>query len=105
MKSSTVLEKALALLGNRGQRWIKGENSVEPGELYNGKIYAKRVFCSIGALEEIDPYSDSEAIGFLDLAIKPKRSVILFNDKKATTFPMVRKAFKKAIALAKVEGK
>lgn len=106
LKPSTVLRKALTLFGDRGQRWVKGAGCIEPGERYKGKNYPKGAFCSIGAIGWIEDrnsiitYEPEELLrSVLDT------SIVRFNDRKSTTFPMVRKAFKKAIALAKAEGR
>jgi hypothetical protein len=93
LKASNLLKQALALLGPRGEYWIKF-NFRTP----NGK------FCPIGALMEISPNAHYTAQTYLEKAVAIKTnfcSIIRANDHHSTKFSQVESWFKYAIKLAK----
>lgn len=119
-KPSTLLKRALALFGPRGERWVKEEFVIKPGEMHTDpvteeeRVFEDGAYCAIGALLEINTANQDEAITFLvkavqggsyDEYIHNENLVEEFNDDTDTDFKDVRAEFKKAIKLALAAGR
>jgi hypothetical protein len=119
-KPSTLLAQAFKLFGSKGERWIKGEEKIKPGNpsdndfSNNPKIYPEGAYCSIGAMHEVDTKNEEEAILYLRAAMasdykqgsKLDDEIIeTLNDNHKTKFKDIRRWFTRAIKLAKAVGR
>ena len=89
MKPSTVLRRALKLLGSNGEKWWQGEE--ESG-----------CFCPMTAIWELAPtcaiYDCAER--YLRRAVR--KDIVIWNDY-ARSFATIRRGFQRAITLAEKE--
>ena len=103
MKTSTVLRRALRLLGENGERWIKGSYAKDK---FSGPIsWCDRrasLFCAVGALRKSAPDSIKAELT-LGYFLR-SGSVSEWNDR-ARSFATIRRGFERAIALAEKEEK
>jgi hypothetical protein len=101
MKKSTILKKALKLLGPRGGNWGK--------ESYYNVVKGKEKWCSVGAINCINaPFEErSEALDYLETVLKVNSfeyiKISRWNDA-AKNFKEIKKGFEAAIKLAKSMG-
>ncbi len=121
-KPSVLLDRALKLFGPNGERWIKSDEKVEPGETHahpvTGKdtVYKHGAYCSRGALSEVDTANEDEAVHYLKTAMAldgdkdvdfEKRYVDVEdrNDTDSTKWKDIMRWFTRARTLAKSVGR
>lgn len=112
--AADILQRALELLGPNGENWTKGYFAYdEYGMETMGYCDVAKCWCAAGAIQRVINESDYDAtyMGVLSRAIfgndwKPFTGTCIgdWNDAPERTWPEVKAAFERAIALAS-EGK
>jgi hypothetical protein len=94
MKTSTILRRALRLLGPNGERWGRGAYRIIVGR--------KVCYCAIGAIRKISEGDFRAEITLADSIQSPVSSVGDWNDR-ARSFVTIRRGFERAIKRAEKE--